>query len=112
MCVRDVLTKRSVPRASLVADVRSRTFGPFILTTTWSVLTVFAVFCCCVAVRVPFAQVKVELETMHARMLAKATKHRDDNIEHVSKFDDFVPALNRQKLVLGNLSCRVLYAFL
>jgi len=65
MCVRDTLTKRSQPRATLVEDVNA------------------------------------ELSIMHDRMLAKATAHRDANIENVSKWADFVPALNRQKLVLA-----------
>lgn len=54
---------------------------------------------------VPLAElvdsVQAELTAMHDRLLAAATKQRDEHIVELDKWDDFVPALDRRCLVLA-----------
>ena len=42
------------------------------------------------------------LETIRAEMYAKAEKARDDNLETVDNWDDFMGALNKRKICLAD----------
>jgi prolyl-tRNA synthetase len=54
-----------------------------------------------VAVADLVAVVQKELVDMHARLLAKATAFRDAHVSHVTKWSEFVPALDKRHLVLA-----------
>ncbi|CAI5996065.1 unnamed protein product [Closterium sp. NIES-64] len=46
-------------------------------------------------------RVKALLATIHADMLARATKERDDSIVKITKWEEFMPAIDAKKMVLA-----------
>merc|ERR1719197_2105204 len=45
--------------------------------------------------------VRAALDEMQARMLAKATTFRDEHISHITKWEEFMPALDKRHLILA-----------